>query len=96
MSELRARQVDPTDFQHFDYVVPMDVANRRYLEENSHPRFHDGFRLFMHYADPPSEVFEVPDPYTGDDDGFERVLDLIETGARGLLERIRARDLGQG
>ncbi|MEI6616512.1 MAG: low molecular weight phosphotyrosine protein phosphatase, partial [Cyanobium sp. ELA507] len=34
---------------------------------------------------------EVPDPYYGGEDGFERVLDLLEDACAGLLE-----DLLQG
>jgi protein-tyrosine phosphatase len=33
----------------------------------------------------------VPDPYYGGRSGFERVLDLVEQGSRGLLEYIRDR-----
>jgi protein-tyrosine phosphatase len=32
---------------------------------------------------------DVPDPYYGGEHGFERVLDLVETAAQGLLEHIR-------
>jgi len=35
---------------------------------------------------------DVPDPYYGDADGFERVLDMIEDGARRLLDEM-IRDL---
>ena len=34
---------------------------------------------------------EVPDPYYGGPEGFERVLDLIEDAAQGLLGRTRSR-----
>jgi protein-tyrosine phosphatase len=37
----------------------------------------------------------VPDPYYGGPDGFEKVLDLVETASRGLLARIAA-DLAAG
>ncbi len=33
---------------------------------------------------------EVPDPYYGGDDGFERVLDLLEEGAANLITRLRS------
>ena len=38
---------------------------------------------------PDIEVNEVPDPYYGGSTGFERVLDLIELAAAGLLADIR-------
>ena len=38
--------------------------------------------------DAPDEA-EVPDPYYGDGDGFERVLDICEAACIGLLEHLR-------
>jgi protein-tyrosine phosphatase len=35
----------------------------------------------------------VPDPYFGGGDGFEIVLDLVETAAEGLLQDIRTTHL---
>ena len=32
---------------------------------------------------------EVPDPYYGGDAGFERVLDMLEAAADGLVARLR-------
>jgi protein-tyrosine phosphatase len=49
-------------------------------------------RLFMEYADSWSDD-EVPDPYYGGDAGFERVLDMIEDAAEGLLADIRKHHL---
>jgi protein-tyrosine phosphatase len=46
-------------------------------------------RLLMDFADVSTQV-EVPDPYYGGGCGFERVLDLVEDAARGLIEYIRA------
>jgi protein-tyrosine phosphatase len=34
---------------------------------------------------------EVPDPYSGEDDGFEEVLDICERACRGLLDHVRER-----
>ena len=34
---------------------------------------------------------EVPDPYYGGPDGFERVMDMIEAAAQGLLVHLRER-----
>ena len=45
---------------------------------------------FLDYSSETS-VSEVPDPYYGGEDGFDRVLDLIEGGAEGLLDALRER-----
>jgi len=44
--------------------------------------------LFLNYAQNHSEK-EVPDPYYGGVNGFERVLDMVEDAAQGLLDHIR-------
>jgi protein-tyrosine phosphatase len=43
--------------------------------------------LFLEYA-PGCGSDEVPDPYYGGQEEFERVLDLCEAGARGLLRTL--------
>ena len=49
-------------------------------------------RPFLDFAVDSLET-EVPDPYYGDPDGFEQVLDLVEEASEGLLEDIRERHL---
>ena len=41
-----------------------------------------------------SRIAEVPDPYYGGPDGFERVLDLLEDACQGLLEDLLAERRG--
>ncbi len=88
---LRARRVSAGDYTAFDRLVAMDLANHRSLVARSPSGAESRVGLLLDYA-PESGVREVPDPYYGGDEGFERVLDLIEAGARGLLAEIR-RDL---
>lgn len=88
MSNLRGRQVEEEDFRRFDYVLAMDMANLGILQSIA-PRDSDTrARLFLEYARHHRER-EVPDPYYGGADGFERVLDMVEDAAQGLLEEIR-------
>ena len=47
----------------------------------------------MDYAGNFAEV-EVPDPYYGGDSGFDRVLDMVEDAATGLLEMLKERLVG--
>ena len=39
----------------------------------------------MSFAEDLNET-EIPDPYFGNAEGFDRVLDLCEAGARGLIK----------
>ncbi len=90
ISTLRGRKVTPTDIEIFDYVLAMDRENLKNLMAICPPGAASKIRLFMEYASNCSEQ-EVPDPYFGDSGGFDRVFDLIEDAASGLLADIRAR-----
>ena len=90
MSALRARVVEPDDFEHFDLILAMDRENLRALERSAPAQARDRLRLFLEFA-PEAGISEVPDPYYGGPNGFEDVLDLVEAASRGLLEHLRRR-----
>ena len=52
-------------------------------------------RPFLDFATGSPER-EVPDPYYGGPDGFERVIDLVEEASEGLIKDIRGRHLSAG
>ncbi len=88
---LRSRKVTVADFSQFDYVLAMDRDNlEQLLGYCQEPELRGRIQLFMDYA-PDLPEREVPDPYYGGPNGFERVMDLIETAAEGLLIDIRQR-----
>ena len=90
MSALRARRVEVADFERFDLILAMDQANLADLQR-SVPRTHrERVRLFLEFA-PEALTREVPDPYYGGPNGFEEVLDLVESAARGLLRHLQER-----
>ena len=90
LSRQRARRVESTDFTRFDYVLAMDSSNLEDLVRICPQQHRSKIRLFLDYAEDLSER-EVPDPYYGGHQGFERVLDLIEMGAQALLDDVRRR-----
>lgn len=85
LSKQRARQVQTTDFSDFDYVLAMDLQNLQALQRFAQARQAKNLKLFMEFASRWRER-EVPDPYYGGAQGFERVLDMIEDASEGLLE----------
>ncbi len=87
LSGLRARQVQSEDFRRFDYLLAMDRANLSELESRRLVGAPARLALFMSFA-PGGEYDEVPDPYYGGTEDFERVLDLCESAARGLLSQL--------
>ena len=88
MSMLRGRQVEAADFTRFDYVLAMDHDNLFILNRLCPQDRHERVGLFLQYARRHEER-EVPDPYYGGAGGFERVLDMVEDAAEGLLGHIR-------
>lgn len=88
IGDLCARQVKPRDFLKFDYILAMDQDNldnlRRMCPENARTKP----ELFLRYAQG-AALLEVPDPYYGGESGFEDVLDLVESGAAGLLAHLQ-------
>lgn len=92
LSGQRARQVRAEDFTAFDLILAMDRGHHRELQSIAPAGAEDRIVLFLDFA-PESAETDVPDPYYGDGMGFERVIDLIEEGAAGLLAHIRAERL---
>lgn len=88
ISELRGRRAIASDIEKFDYVLAMDRENYQNLQQICPRGFESRIRLFMEFAPDRAEK-EVPDPYFGGAGGFDRVLDMIEDAAEGLLAEIR-------
>jgi protein-tyrosine phosphatase len=88
LSGLRARQVEPGDFARFDLILAMDRENLRALEAMRPAQAKAEVGLFTDLAGLPGHQ-EVPDPYMGDADGFERVLDLVTDASRALLDKLK-------
>jgi len=88
LSALRARKAVENDFYEFDYIIAMDDSNYSILLSMAPEGHEEKLKLFLEYA-PDLNVREVPDPYYGGKNGFERVLDLIEDASTGLLDDLR-------
>ncbi|MGB1008316.1 MAG: low molecular weight protein-tyrosine-phosphatase [Thiolinea sp.] len=87
LSSQRARQVKEVDFERFHYVLAMDEGNLSTLKRQAKAGQQGRIQLFMGFAERWNER-EVPDPYYGGDRGFERVLDMVEDAAEGLLRHL--------
>ena len=90
LSALRARQVSRSDFSEFDYVLAMDEPNLLALQRLCPPQHSGRLKLFMEFNGDPA-VREVPDPYYGGAQGFERVLDLVEQASKHFLKYLQDR-----
>ena len=80
LAKLRARQVHADDFHAFDLILAADELNLRELRRRCPPELHARLSLFL-------DDDALPDPYYGESDGFEKVLDLVEKQAVLLVSR---------
>jgi protein-tyrosine phosphatase len=99
--EGAARRVRDDDFDEFDLILAMDSSNLDDLRAlaGDEPSRRAKVRLLREF-DPASRALDpeghagggldVPDPYYGAGDGFERVLDHVQAACAGLLEQIRS------
>ena len=88
LSALRARTIEDADFQRFDLILAMDQEHYATLSRIAGAAAGRKLKLMMSYARRFKER-DVPDPYYGGPQGFERVLDMLEDAAKGLLESLR-------
>jgi protein-tyrosine phosphatase len=89
LTRLRARQVTQADFSRFDLLLAMDAANLRDLNRLRPAHATAELDLYLRRCHLP--VHEVPDPYHGGVEGFERVLDLLEQASDALLAELKGR-----
>lgn len=88
-SKGRSRRVKVQDFERFDLIVAMDQAILAELRRLC-PVEHAGkLHLFLDFVQG-CQGQDVPDPYYGSPAGFERVLDLCESGAKGMVSELMA------
>lgn len=85
-----ARQWRREDFKRFDYVLAMDRRNHEDLLALAPDAGARAKVRLLREFDPTSPAgAEVPDPYYGGPDGFDRVFDICEAACRGLLAELR-------
>ncbi|HET7730101.1 MAG TPA: low molecular weight protein-tyrosine-phosphatase [Usitatibacter sp.] len=89
LSPLRASQVGPEDFHRYDYILAMDRTHMRILRQIAPPEAKARLGMFLE-ASARWKGEDVPDPYYGGVEGFERVLDMVEEAAERWLDRIEA------
>lgn len=87
IASQRARKVIMGDFEDYDYLLAMDDDNYSVLDSACPDQYKHKIKYFLEYA-PHLETREVPDPYYGYGDGFERVLDMVEDAANGFLNEL--------
>jgi len=89
LSPLRASQVSREDFHAYDYILAMDRGHLRILKGLAPANAKARLGLYLD-ASARWKGEDVPDPYYGGVEGFERVLDMVEEAAHRWLDRFEA------
>ncbi len=92
----RARAFDTAWLPGAGLVVCMDRGHRQTLASRARAaagdyRHDDLLVLLRSFGPRGGGDPDVPDPYYGDDAGFERCLDLVEAGCGGLVDHLAVR-----
>ncbi len=87
LSEIRSRQVCNKDFSEFDLLLALDRSHYDELISISPRKYTSKIKLILSYINYES-LHDVPDPYYGKKEDFERVLDLAEECCDRLLKKL--------
>jgi len=86
-----ARMVTSEDFSSADMLITMDNFNFSELSQLApDQKAKEKIKPFCDFVS--TTDTEVPDPYYGGAQGFEKVLDLLEDGCVRLLDDIQKKD----
>ncbi len=87
----RSRQIEENDLYEFDHILVMDKDNLhavQLLTKNKLNSVKSKIKLILSYSKE-SQLDEVPDPYYGGQNGFDKVLDLLDHAIDGLLDSLK-------
>ncbi|MFM2206625.1 MAG: hypothetical protein RL213_600 [Bacteroidota bacterium] len=88
ISGLAARQFSVSDFEAFDRIYVMDRSNlRNVLALSSGDSQSAKVRLLLDEVYPGEEM-EVPDPWFGTPEGFDRCFEMLETACDNIAKGI--------
>ncbi len=85
----RARQLAGRDFEAFDWILCADRSNVRDVLRVAPASPRAGVGLLLEWAGI-EPAGEVPDPYTGGSEDFERVWRLVDSAAQAVVARLAA------
>jgi len=88
LTGFKAKLLQLADFERFNLILAMEESNLLTLRLRCPPQYHGKLHLFADYCSNTVSQ-DVPDPFYGQAADFERVLDIIEDGCDGLVERLK-------
>ena len=85
-----SRKIEEKDLYEFDQILVMDNDNlnavNSLIKDHQNP-IKSKIKLILSYSKN-SQLEEVPDPYYGGQNGFDKVLDLLDDAIDGLIDSL--------
>ena len=86
----RSRKIEAKDLYEFDHILVMDNDNldavKSLIQDKLNP-VHSKIELILSYSKK-FKLDKVPDPYYGGQNGFDKVLDLLDDSIDGLIDSL--------
>jgi protein-tyrosine phosphatase len=84
----RSQLTQPSDIEAYDLIFAMDHSNYRALRGMAPPELREKIRYFREFDPEGDGDIEVPDPWYGGADGFERVFDIVDRTVANLISTL--------
>ena len=86
----RSRKIEESDLYEFDHILVMDNDNfynvKSLIKDHKNP-VNSKIKLILSYSKN-FHLEEVPDPYYGGQNGFDKVIDLLDDSMDGLIDSL--------
>ena len=86
----RSRKIEESDLYEFDHILVMDNDNLyavKSLIKDHKNHINSKIKLILSYSKN-SQLEEVPDPFYGGQNGFDKVIDLLDDAIDGLIDSL--------
>jgi len=87
IKDQRARQFTKQDFKDFDFIYVMDKSNYNTVLALAET-LSDKEKVKLILSESDLLVTEVPDPYYGGEDGFEKVYQLLDNACSNIVNKL--------
>ncbi len=85
------RQFKHSDFQHFDYIIPMDKSNYNHIYSMAKSDEDKNKIILFREYDSDKTNSHVPDPYYGEMKDFEEVYEILNRCSKNFLLLIKTK-----
>jgi len=89
ISHQRSRKLHANDLREFDYIYAMDQSNYDHIMALAQNET-QAAKVRLLLADLKLATKEVPDPYYGGTDGFEKVYHMIAAACTAIAEKLNS------